>query len=255
MQMAAAAELLPGLDQALVDRVELVGVLRDDAPLDRLFEPGPLKHRGLEDRGRRVGVVFEQLCRSLSVERRGRAGRRGCLRRAPSCPRSAARSFAGFSAASDIPRRRSRWPTSARHIASISPVGASMLPLDLIQREGVVAALVPVALAVDGVEIEAAGLRGLRASRRARGRRCAASMELSAAMPHGRAAMAMTVEMMQRAAEAAVPGRAAAIGPAVAAGHRGLAGTAVHGAAQIPSRRRRPPPFPSSSARRGVSVS
>src|SRR6185437_7646592 len=68
MEMPSAAELLPGLDQALMDRVILIGRLRNDAPLDRLLEPGPLKYRRLEDRGRRVGIVFEQLCRSLSVE-------------------------------------------------------------------------------------------------------------------------------------------------------------------------------------------
>jgi hypothetical protein len=41
------------------------------------------------------------------------------------------------------------------------------------------------------------------------------------------AAMAMPVDVMQRAAEAAIPCRAAAIEPAVAAGDHGLAGTAL----------------------------
>src|SRR5262245_64409022 len=66
--MSGAAELLPGLDQPLVQRVVLVGALGYDVALDRLFEPGPLEHRGLEDRGRRIGVVLEQLCRIPAVE-------------------------------------------------------------------------------------------------------------------------------------------------------------------------------------------
>src|SRR5262249_27344416 len=68
MQMTARADCLPRVDQPLMDGVELVGAGRDDAPFDRLFEPGPLKHRGLEDRGRRIRIVFEQFCRRLAVE-------------------------------------------------------------------------------------------------------------------------------------------------------------------------------------------
>ncbi len=51
-----------------MDRIELVGTLRDDVAFDRLFEPGPLKHRRLENRGRGVGVIFQQLCRAVSAE-------------------------------------------------------------------------------------------------------------------------------------------------------------------------------------------
>ena len=51
-------------------------------------------------------------------------------------------------------------PTSSRHIASISPVGAFDLALDLVEREGIIGALVPVTLAVDGVKAEAGLLRG-----------------------------------------------------------------------------------------------
>ena len=70
MQVASGAELFPRLDQALMDRIELVGVRGDDAPLDRLLEPGPLKHRRLEDRGRGIRVIFQQFRRSASVEAR-----------------------------------------------------------------------------------------------------------------------------------------------------------------------------------------
>src|SRR5260370_38732657 len=68
MQVMRAAELLPGLDQALVDRIELVGALRDNVAFDRLFEPGPLEYRRLENRSRRIGVIFQQLGRAVSTE-------------------------------------------------------------------------------------------------------------------------------------------------------------------------------------------
>jgi hypothetical protein len=36
--------------------------------LDRLFEPGPPKDRGFENRGRGVGVILQQLRRIAAVE-------------------------------------------------------------------------------------------------------------------------------------------------------------------------------------------
>src|ERR1043166_9319272 len=42
-----------------------LGPLRRDLPPVRAFEPHPLEHGGLEHRSRRVGIVFEQLCRPL----------------------------------------------------------------------------------------------------------------------------------------------------------------------------------------------
>src|SRR3954454_22881501 len=68
MKVVRAAKLLPGVDQALMDRVELIGPVRDDVALDRLFEPGPLEYGGLENRGRGIGVVFQQFCRAAAVE-------------------------------------------------------------------------------------------------------------------------------------------------------------------------------------------
>ncbi len=63
MEMLPRGNLLPRRDQPLVDGVVLVGTRGDDAAFDRLFEPGPLEHRRLEQRGRRVRIVFEQLRR------------------------------------------------------------------------------------------------------------------------------------------------------------------------------------------------
>ena len=51
-----------------MDRIELVGMGGDDAALDRLFQPGPLEHRRLENRGRRIGVIFEEFRRTGPVE-------------------------------------------------------------------------------------------------------------------------------------------------------------------------------------------
>ena len=67
MKMLGAGEFLPGVDQAFMDRIELVGALRDDVALDRLFEPGPLKDRRFENRGRGVGVILQQFRRTPAV--------------------------------------------------------------------------------------------------------------------------------------------------------------------------------------------
>ena len=68
MQVMRAAEFFPGVDQPFMDRIELIGALRDDVSLDRLFEPGPLEHRRLENRGRGVGVVFQKFRRIAAIE-------------------------------------------------------------------------------------------------------------------------------------------------------------------------------------------
>src|SRR6185437_8656028 len=68
MKMPALTEFPPPLDQPLVDRIELVGARGDDLPFDGLLEPGPLKRRRLEDRGRGVRIVFQQLCRAAPVK-------------------------------------------------------------------------------------------------------------------------------------------------------------------------------------------
>ena len=54
-------------DQLLVRRVELVGVAGQVAGGDQLLQPAPLHDGGLVERGRRVGVVFEQLRRVAAV--------------------------------------------------------------------------------------------------------------------------------------------------------------------------------------------
>ena len=53
--------LREGGRQRLVDRIELVAIVRHDAAFDRLFQPDPLEYRRFVERCRRVRVVFEEL--------------------------------------------------------------------------------------------------------------------------------------------------------------------------------------------------
>src|ERR1700749_5140554 len=62
MQGFCPPKLFPRLDQALMQRFKRVGPCLKETPLDPLFKPCPLKQRSLEDRGRRVGVIFEKFC-------------------------------------------------------------------------------------------------------------------------------------------------------------------------------------------------
>ena len=60
MKVGSLADFFPRLNQVIMDRIELVGMGGNDAPLDRLLEPCPLKDRRLEDRGRCIRVVFQE---------------------------------------------------------------------------------------------------------------------------------------------------------------------------------------------------
>src|SRR5215216_5151782 len=205
MQMMRAAEFFPRLDQPFMDRIELVGAPGDDVALDRLFEPGPLKYRGFEDRSRRIRVVFEQLCRISAVERKIK-------------PAVEARFII-------VPARRDQRPEGLRNFQPAQIVfvvdrvayefeahgvdfaGRSLdLPLDCLQRERVIGALVPIAFAVDGVEAEARAFGG-RAPVVAFGADDALhSKALAAAVSVTAMATAMAVPMdpVRRDAEAAI---------------------------------------------------
>ncbi len=228
MQMPARSKLLPAFDQAFVDRIELVGVLRNDAALDRLLQPAPLEHRGLEDRGRRVGVVFEQFRRPCAVEGQIEPAIEAAFVALPAVRDQRPEGFRDFQPLQIFLVADRLCDQREAHLVDLA--GRRLdAALDLIQREGVVAALVPVTLVVDGVEVEAASLRALApvVALGADDALHGGSYPPPPCMSMAAAAMAMPVDMMQRAAEAAVPGRAAAIEAAVAAGHRGLAGTAA----------------------------
>ena len=175
-----------------MDRIELVGMRGNDAPFDRLFEPGPLKHRRLEDRGRGIRVVLQQFCRSASVEAEVEPAIEAAPRRGTSC-----REISGQKASGIFRRRRyssssTARPTSSRHMASISAVGSFDLAFDLVEREGVAGAFVPITLAVDGVKIKSGFVGGLApvvalgAGEAPHGRPLAAAMGV-AAMARGNA--------------------------------------------------------------------
>src|ERR1700733_7340292 len=68
MQVSAITDFPPCVDQSFMERIKLVGMRGKDAPFDSLLEPGPLKYRRLEDRGRRVRVILKKFRRALPVE-------------------------------------------------------------------------------------------------------------------------------------------------------------------------------------------
>ena len=153
MEEASLAELLPRHDQALMDRIELVGVRRDDAPLDRLFQPGPLKHRRLENRGRRIRVIFQKFRGPPPVETEvepaieaGFVAIPAFGDQRPECFRDLqpAQIFFVVDRASD---------EFEAHGIDFSR-GLLDLTFDLIQRERITGPLVPITLAVDGVKIK-----------------------------------------------------------------------------------------------------
>ena len=159
MQMPRCAKPLPCLDQLLMNRIELVGTFGDDVAFDRLFEPGPLKHRRLEDRCRGVGVVFEQLCRLLSAKGEIDAAIEAELVVAPAVGDQRPVTFRNFQAAQIFFVSDGLADQFEAHRVDLA--GRRLdLALDLVKREGVIGALVPIALAVDGVEVEPGGLSG-----------------------------------------------------------------------------------------------
>ena len=136
-----------------MDRVELVGMRGDDAPLDRLFEPGPLKHRRLEDRGRRIRVVFQEFCRPPPVETEVEPAIEAGLVAVPAFGDQRPERFRDLQAAQIflvVDREADEFEAHGVDL------GRRRLDLafDLVEREGVAAALVPIALAVDGVKIK-----------------------------------------------------------------------------------------------------
>jgi hypothetical protein len=155
VEMAAGAELFPGLDQALMDRVELVSARRDDLPLDRLLEPGPLKHRGLEDRGRGVRVIFQQLCRASPVETEIQSAIKAGFVAVPAIGHQRPVSFR-------YPQRSQVFFVADDAIDQFEAHRVDFagrrfnLALDLIQRESIIGALVPVALAIQRMKIKSA---------------------------------------------------------------------------------------------------
>ena len=142
-----------------MDRIELVGMSGNDLPLDRLLEPGPLKHRRLENRGRRIRVIFQQFRRAAAVETEIEPAVEAALVAVPALGDQRPECF--------------RYLQSAQIIFIVDRVADEFeahgvdlagrrldLAFDLIQRERIIGALVPIAFAIDGVEIESGAFRG-----------------------------------------------------------------------------------------------
>src|ERR1700733_14096515 len=159
MQMARRAKLFPRLDQALMQRVELVGAGLKQTPLDPLFEPCPLKHRGLEDRGRGVGVIFEKSCSATAAIAEIEAAIEAAIVAAPGVADQRPERL-GYPQSPQMPLVFDhRTAELAAHRVDFAGRRLDHV-LDFGEREGVKGALVPVAHTVDGVKIEAAGFSG-----------------------------------------------------------------------------------------------
>src|ERR1700723_394190 len=156
MQMARRAKLFPRLDQALMQRVELVGAGLKQTPLDPLFEPCPLKHRGLEDRGRGVGVIFQKFCSATAAIAEIEAAIEAAVMATPGVADQWPERL-GYPQSPQMPLV---FDHGTAELAAHRVDLAGRLPdqvLDFGEREGVKGALVPVARAIDGVKIKAAG--------------------------------------------------------------------------------------------------
>src|SRR5271169_288336 len=153
MQAAdSVADLLPCFDQAFMQRVELVGAGGKEMPLDPLLEPGPLKDRRLENRGRRIRVIFQEFCGTAPAEAQVEPAIKAALvavpavaEQRPEClryPQPAEKRLVVDDVTDEF--KAHRIDLSRRRLD---------LTFDFLQREGVKGAFVPIALAVNGVKI------------------------------------------------------------------------------------------------------
>ncbi len=157
--MASGANFPPRRDQPLVDRIELVGMRGNDAALDRLLEPGPLKHRRLEQRGRGVRIIFQQFCRTAPVETEIEPAIEAWLVAMPALGDQRPERLRHLQPAQGgfvVDRLADQFKAHRIDFAG----WCFDLAFDLVQAEGITGALVPVALAVDGVEIKPGLLGG-----------------------------------------------------------------------------------------------
>ena len=159
MKMLRAGEFLPGVDQALMDRIELVGALRDDVALDRLFEPGPLKNRRFENRGRRIRVVLQQFRRAPAVVAQVEPAVEAGIVAVPALGQQRPERFGYLQPAQIffiVDRAADQFEAHRIDLA-----GGRLDPaFDLVQREGVIGPFVPIAFAIEGVKIESGAFGG-----------------------------------------------------------------------------------------------
>jgi hypothetical protein len=140
-------EIRPSLDQLLMERIELIALGRCG------LQPIPLHDGRLEQRGRRVGVIFQEARRRSAVVGQVEAAVEIFLLRRPAAghrvPGDArdAQPFEGLFAAVDhaVDQRQA-------HLLQFG--GRLFERVDLLRREAVAGRLVPIKLAGNGVELE-----------------------------------------------------------------------------------------------------
>src|ERR1700730_12523171 len=125
----------------------------NDAPLDRLLQPGPLKHRRLKNRGRCIRVIFQKFRWPAPVKTEVEPAIEAGLVAVPALGDQRPECFRYLQAAKIlfvVDRASDEFEAHGVDLAG----GLLDLTFDLIQRERIIGALVPIALAIDGVEIE-----------------------------------------------------------------------------------------------------
>ena len=141
-----------------MDRIELVGMGGNDAPLDRLLEPRPLKHRRLEDRGRRIRIVFQQFCRSPPVETEVEPAVEAGLVAVPAFADQRPEGFRNLQSAQNFLVVDRAGDEFEAHRVDLAGRRLDLI-FDLLQRERIAGALIPIAFAVDGVKIKTGFVR------------------------------------------------------------------------------------------------
>ena len=142
-----------------MQRIVLVGVLGHRVARDCVFQPHPLEHPGLEHRGRRVGIVFEQFGGPLPVIGEIEAAIEARVLPLPAGRDEGPEPFRDAQHLQHaLVRDRARDQLAAHRVE----LGGRRLEVvfDLLQGERVIGALVPVAFARDGVKRKA-GCGGL----------------------------------------------------------------------------------------------
>ncbi len=140
-----------------MQRIVLVGIGGHDVSRLRVLQPHPLERAGLEHRGRRIGVVLEQLRGTVAVVGEIEAAIEARVATLPAC-RDEVPEPLGDTQHAQHALVGDRAPDKlAAHTVKLGRRRLDVA-LDLFERKGVISALVPVALARNGVEAEAGRL-------------------------------------------------------------------------------------------------
>ena len=145
----------PRLDQLLMDGIELVGVGL------HVLQPVPLHDGRLVEGGRRVGIVFQQLGRTLAVIGEVEAA---ANRRVGAPPHLLDIVAPGRRDAHALPELVGDDVLDGLEAKAVQRLGRGLQRVDLVGGEGVTGLLGPVGLALQHVEVEAQLVRASAAS-------------------------------------------------------------------------------------------